>query len=170
MQSPTITLNTTNGLITVQVGTIAPDPLNQVEVDNFIFLHQQERAFLLNPYFDEPSDYFAWRADDVLREVEITTVLDEPQVEIIVHPESSEVESIAVASIESYGLNRTELKVHRYEVYKYYRTYRQILENETVGLETRQRIENLIDGMKAPSASFSGMIRYFDETFPAAES
>ena len=169
MQSPTITLITTDNSITVQAGTIAPDPLNQEEVDNFICLHQQERPLLLNPYFDEPSNYFAWRADDVLREVEITSDPENLQVEIIVQSESSEIESIATASIEFYGLNRKELKGRRYEVYKHYDTYRQTLENERIGQDIRQRIEDMIEKMKAPSASFSGMIRYFDDTLPASE-
>ncbi len=166
MRGPTITLNTTDGSITVQAGTIAPDPLNQAEVDDFIYLHQQERPLLLNPYFDDPSDYFAWRADDVLREVEITIDSEEPQVEIVVQFESSDVESIAAASIETYGLNRKELKGRRYEVYKLYSTYRMTLEDERIGLETRQLTKEMIERMKAPEASFSGMIRYFDDTYP----
>ena len=169
MRSPTITRNTTSGFIAVQAGTIAPDPLNLWQVDNFICLHQQERPLLLNPYFDEPSDYFAWRADDVPREVEIINDTENLQVEIIVQSESSEIESIATASIEFYGLNRKELKGRRYEVYKYYDTYRRILEDDQISLETRQRTEDMIEKMKAPGASFSGMIRYFDDTFSASE-
>lgn len=169
MQSPTITRNTTDGFIAIQAGTIAPDPLNQWGVDNFIYLHQQERPLLLNPYLDEPSDYFAWRADDVLREVEITSDPETLQVEIIVQSENSESESIATTSIEFYGLNRKELKSRRYEIYKYYDTYRRILEGERISLETRQHIEDMIEEMKAPDASFSGMIRYFDDTYPASE-
>ena len=61
---------------------------------------------LLNPYFDDPAAYFAWRADDVLREVEITPNPESPQVEIIVQAENPEVEPIAAASIQHYGLNR----------------------------------------------------------------
>ena len=180
MQSPTITHNTTDGFIEVQAGKIAPDPLNQWQVDNFIYLHQQERPLLLNPYFDEPSDYFAWRADDVLREVEITSdpetlqveITSDPetlQVEIIVQSENSEIDSIATTSIEYYGLNRKELKGRRYVVYEYYDTYRRILEGERISLERRQSIKNMIEKMKAPGASFSGMIRYFDDTVPASE-
>ena len=169
MQNPTITRNTTDNSIAVQAGTIAPDPLNQWQVDNFICLHQQERPLLLNPYFDDPSNYFAWRADDVLREVEITSDLENLQVEIIVQSESSEIESIATASIEFYGLNRKELKGRRYEVYKHYDTYRQALEDERISQVNRQRIEDMIEKMKASGASFSGMIRYFDNTFLASE-
>ena len=169
MQSPTITHNTTNGFIVVQAGTIAPDPLNLWQVVNFIHLHEEERPLLLNPYFDEPADYFAWRADDVLREVEITSDPETLQVEIIVQSENPEIESIASTSIEFYGLNRKELKGRRYEVYKHYDTYRRTLESERINLETRQRIENMIKKMKAPGASFAGMIRYFDDTYPASE-
>jgi len=169
MQIPTITLNITNGTITVQAGTIAPDPLNQVEVDKFICLHQQERPLLLNPYFDDPSDYFAWRADDVLREVEVTPNSEEPQIEIIANAENPEIEHIAAASIEYYGLNRKELKGRRYEVYKHYRTYKKALEDVRISLQTRQRIQNMLEGMKAPNASFSGMIRYFDTHFSTSE-
>ena len=169
MQKPTITRNTTDNSIVVQAGTIAPDPLNQGEVDNFICLHQQERPLLLNPYFDEPSNYFAWRADDVLREVEITSDLENLQIEIIVQSESSEIESIATASIEFYGLNRKELKGRRYEVYKHYDIYRRTLQNERISQDIRQRIEDTIEGMKAQGASFSGMIRYFDNTLPASK-
>lgn len=169
MRAPIIRRNTTDNSIAVQAGTIAPDPLNQGEVENFICLHQQERPLLLNPYFDEPSNYFAWRADDVLREVEITSDLENLQVEIIVQSESSEIESIATASIEFYGLNRKELKGRRYEVYKHYDIYRRTLQNERISQDIRRRIEDTIEGMKAQGASFSGMIRYFDNTLPTSE-
>ncbi len=164
MRAPIIRHNTTDKFIAAKVGQIAPDPLDTDQVNTFICLHQQERPLLLNPYFDEPSNYFAWRADDVLREVEITSDLDNLQVEIIVQSESSEIESIATASIEFYGLNRKELKSRRYEIYKHYDTYRQALEDERISQVNRQRIEDMIEGMKAPGASFSGMIRYFDDT------
>jgi len=169
MQIPTITLNITNGTITVQAGTIAPDPLNQVEVDKFICLHQQERPLLLNPYFDDPSDYFAWRADDVLREVEVTPNSEEPQIEIIANAENPEIEHIAAASIEYYGLNRKELKEHRYTFYEFYNIYRQILQSDNIHSEERNEILKAIEGMKAPSASYSGMIRYFDTHFSTSE-
>ena len=74
MRSPTIRHNTTDDYIAAKAGTIAPDPLNKNQVNTFIRLHQQERPLLLNPYFDEPAAYFAWRADDVLKEVEITAL------------------------------------------------------------------------------------------------
>ena len=169
MRGPTIRSNTTDVFIASKVGTIAPDPLNVRQVNDFIRQHEEERPFLLNPYFDEPSKYFAWRADNVLREVEITPNSENFQVQIVVNAENAEVEPIAEASIRHYGLNRKELKNYRYNVYKHYSTYRQVLESDQIRSETRNRIRNTIEGMKAPGAEFAGMIRYFDALFSPSE-
>ena len=169
MRSPTIRRNTTDDYIAAKAGAIAPDPLNKNRVNAFIRLHQQERPLLLNPYFDEPAAYFAWHADDVLREVEITANPESSQVEIIVSAENPEVEPIAAASIQNYGLNRQELKALRYETYHPYRVLRAVLEGNQISLETRNRIINTLDRMKAPGAPFAGMIRYFDTLAPSPE-
>ena len=170
MRSPTIRHNTTDDYIIANAGAIAPDPLNKNQVNAFIRLHQQERPLLLNPYFDDPIAYFAWRADNVLREVEITANPERAQVEIIVNVENSEVEPIAAASIQHYGLNRHDLKALRYQIYDPYRIFRTVLEDDRISLETRNNIINAIDGMKAPGAQFAGMIRYFDTLSRAPES
>ena len=162
MRAPIIKRNTTDNFITTQVGTIAPDPLDTDRVNTFIRLHQQERPLLLNPYFDDPAGYFAWRADEVLREVEVTPNSENFQIEIIVRVDNAEVEPIAMASIEYYGLNRKELKSERYAIYRPYRVLKTTLENDRTSPEIRNEIRNTIENMKAPGASFAGMIRYFD--------
>ncbi len=166
MQSPTIRRNTTDKFIAAKTGTIAPDPLNKSHVDDFIRLHQQERPLLLNPYFDDPTEYFAWRADDVLREVEATASPERDQVAIIVNADTNpEVKSIAAASIEYYGLNRKALKNDRYMIYDRYRLYKQVLTDDRIQPATRIRIVNSMERMKAPGAQFAGMIRYFEALF-----
>lgn len=165
MRSPVIRRNTTDAYITSKAGTIAPNPLNQDEVDDFIREHKQERPFLLNPYFDDPAEYFAWRADDVLREVEVSPNSENFQVEVIVNTENPEVESIAAASIQYYGLNRMELKVERYDIYHKYHVFKTTLEDDRIRPETQEHNINAIERMKAPGAPFAGMIRYFDELF-----
>ena len=169
MRSPIIRRNTTDAFIASKVGMIAPDPLNQSEVNDFIRQHKQERPLLLNPYFDDPAEYFAWRADDVLREVEVTTNPETSQVLIIAQAENPEVESITETSIKYYGLNREELKSLRYAIYRSYSVLRTTLEDERLHPETRNNIINVIEGMKAPRAPFAGMIRYFDAPFSASE-
>ena len=170
MRGPRIRRNTTDAFIASKAGTIGPDPLNQDEVNDFIYQHKQERPRLLNPYFDDPAEYFAWRADDVLREVEVTPNSESFQVEVIVNTENPEVESIAAASIQYYGLNRKELKDNRYNTYEHYNAYKRLLENELISQEIQNEIRNAIERMKAPSAPFAGMIRYFDTLSPISES
>ena len=163
MRAPIIRRNTTDAFIASKMGMIAPDPLNQSEVNDLIRQHKQERPFLFNPYFDDPAEYFAWHADDVLGEVEVTPNSENFQVEVIVNTENPEVEPIAETSIHYYGLNRIELKVQRYDLYHLYRVFRMILENDSTSPETRIDIINTIGRMKAPGSPFAGMIRYFDE-------
>ena len=165
MQAPIIRRNTTDNFITTQVGIIAPDPLDAAQVSAFVRLHQEERPLLLNPYFDDPAEYFAWRADDVLREVEITANSENQQVEIVVNTENPDVETIAAASIQYYGLNRMELRVGRYNIYHKYRVFKTTLEDDRIRPETQERNINAIERMKAPGAPFAGMIRYFDALF-----
>lgn len=169
MRTSIIKRNTTDNFIAAKSGQIAPDPLDTDQVKTFIHLHQQERPLLLNPYFDDPSKYFAWRADNVLREVEITPNSENFQVQIVVNVENAEVEPIATASIEHYGLNRIELKNRRYNIYRHYRTYKQMLEDEQISPETQSQIRHIIEGMKAPRAEFAGMICYFDALSPIPE-
>lgn len=162
MQAPIIRRDTTDNFIAAKAGQIAPDPLNAAEVDEFIRRHEQERPLLLNPYFDDPAEYFAWRADDVLREVEITANSENQQVKIVVNTENPDVKTIAAASIQYYGLNRMELRVGRYNIYHKYRVFKTTLEDDRIRSETQERNINAIERMKAPGAPFAGMIRYFD--------
>ena len=169
MRAPVIRRDTTDNFIAAKAGQIAPDPLDTDQVNTFICLHRQERPLLLNPYFDDPAEYFAWRVDDVLREVEITANPEAPQIVIIVETEDPEVEPIAAASIQHYGLNRKELKSERYAIYRPYRVLKTTLENDRTSPEIRNAIRNTIEEMKAPGASFAGMIRYFDALSPISE-
>lgn len=168
MRAPIIRRNTTDAFIASKAGMLVPDPLNQSEVNDFICQHKQERPLLLNPYFDDPAEYFAWRADDVLREVEITPNSENFQVEVIVNTEDPEVASIAEASIQYYGLNRIELKVQRYDLYRSYSVFRMALENDRTSPEMQIDIMNTIERMKVPGSPFAGMIRYFDELSAAS--
>ena len=169
MLGPAIHANTTDEIIASQTGAIAPNPLNEDEVNDFIHLHQEERPLLINPYFDDPAEYFAWCADEDVKEVEITANSERSQVEIVVNTENPDVESIAAASIQYYGLNRKKLKDDRYFIYNIYNGYRQILEYDNIPLEVQRVSKNAIEGMKSPGAPFAGMIRYFDALSPIPE-
>ena len=169
MRAPIIRRNTTDKFIASKADQIAPDPLDTDQVNTFICLHQQERPLLLNPYFDDPVEYFAWRADDVLREVEVTPNSENFQVKVIVNTDNPEVESIAAASIQYYGLNRVGLRDERYNIYQKYRVFKTTLEDDQIRPETQESNINAIERMKRPGAPFAGMIRYFDALFPISQ-
>lgn len=106
---------------------------------------------LLNPYFDAPTEYFAWRVDKVLQEVELIPAPDNP-----------EAQPFVLTAIQHYGLNRHELKVLRYFIYKLYRQFKRTLNGSRVSEQTKNEIRQTIESMKAPQAPFAGMIRYFE--------
>ncbi len=151
MRAPSIRRNTTDAYIQSKAGHLAPDPLAPDQVTAFRELHRQERPLLLNPYVDNPVAYFAWRADDVLEEVELVPVTTNPEAQSFCH-----------AAMHYYGLNRQELKSLRYFVYKLYRQLKRTLQAPGLHEATREEILDMITQMQEPKAPVAGMIRYFD--------
>ena len=120
-----------------------------LEYDDFKSLHLIERPLLINPYYENPEDFFAYEADDILKEVSIIPLRDEaiPFVE---------------ASVNIYGLNRRELLDLRYRHFLWYDTFCSALNDKGISLTTQQRVEMAIREMMSQNAVFSGMIRYFE--------
>lgn len=150
-QSPIITASTTNAEIEQLAGHISPDPLT-VDADYtlaaYMDEHRKEMAFLLNPYFDDPSEYFAYEADDLTKEVKIV-------------PAKTEYADHVKAAEDYYGLNRIELRNYRYKTYKIYQLFKQSLSklsDETLKAQVLQQLEE----MRANNYLFAGMNRYFD--------
>lgn len=136
----------------ILASVLNPDPFEEAEglgFNEFKEALQKEEALLINPYLDNPEDFFAYEADEVLREVSIVPV----------HPG---VKEFVEASVDIYGLNRPELLDLRFRVFAAYDVYRLTLEDEGINLQTRLRNKMAIEIMKQPDALFSGMIRYFD--------
>jgi uncharacterized protein (TIGR02646 family) len=147
-----ISSETTNEEIHLLANRLNPDPLIETEglgYEDFKSLHSTERPLLINPYYENPEDYFAYEADDILREVSIISLTDDviPFVE---------------ASVDVYGLNRKELVDLRYKHFVLYDTFCLTLIDKGISLVTQQRNEMAIRGMMSQDAAFSGMIRYFE--------
>lgn len=151
MRAPRINKNSTNAFIKSLAGSIAPDPLNQNEVNAFIQLHKNERPFLLNPYYDDLTSYYAWQADEILREVELIPISNTP-----------DNKKFAKAAVNDFGLNRQELKEARYGYYLIFKTFKLVLNDSSISPASRNQVQQTIDEMKADRAPFAGMIRYFD--------
>ncbi len=153
MRAPTIQRNTTDAYIESKAGTIAPSPLDQAEVNHFIERHREERPLLLNPYYDNPAEFFAWRVDDFPGEVELIPM-----------PGNPDARDFCDAAIEHYGLNRRELKEGRWSRYDIYQTFRAILDDPVPSSGTKALARQQIEKMKAQNAPFAGMIQYFDNS------
>ena len=151
MPGPHIRHNTTDAFIAQKAGKIAPDPLDDNAVQAFMQQHQQERPLLLNPYFDDPANFFAWEANDVLREVDLIPL-----------PTNSRTSAFVNAAVKHFGLNRQELKNARYWFYNIFKTFKESLNGPSVRATTREDAAQRIEEMKSDKAPFAGMIRYFD--------
>ncbi len=155
LQKPRIQKNNTNAYLERKAGTYTPDPLNEdLGLSHTIFssLHTTERPLSIDPYIDNPSDFFAYEYNDVIREVDVV-------------PLNNEVRPITSSCIELLGLNRKELRDLRYRELLNYRFLRQILDDQTINDIHRQAARNLItQEFIHPKAEFSGMYRFFEQT------
>lgn len=152
INGPRITNNTIDDYIDQQAGKWTPDPLHDNEGMSgaqFRQQHKNERPYLINPYFEDPSIYFAWKADDILGEVELIAT-------------DSAYNEYIEAATEDYGLNRQELKNLRYFIYYLYSTIKVTLQDPGISPATRARNQEAIKRMKADNAPFAAMIRYFE--------
>lgn len=148
---PRIRRNTSDERIERLAGNIAPDPLDPDEVIDFIEDHRDERPLLLNPYFDDPTEYYGWQIDDNLEEVELIPIPSNPDSAPFVR-----------AAINYYGLNRLELKQARYNKIANFRLFKSALRDPGISDGLRIAIETAVEEMQDHSAPFAGMIRYFD--------
>ncbi|MBX3172585.1 MAG: hypothetical protein KF760_34600 [Candidatus Eremiobacteraeota bacterium] len=126
------------------------DFADPVQMAVFVASHQVERPLLPNPYLDEPDDYFAYRVDHVLKEVELVAVPG--------------AQAYLDAAVRYYGLNRSELNQLRYNlVYRPYRLAVSVLDDpHFTGTQAWQEATRLVTESCARQAPFSGMICYFE--------
>jgi hypothetical protein len=151
MVGPAVTSASLDAEIEAMIEAFIPDSLDDVVVQNYKNLHDKERPLLLNPYYDKPEDYFAWKANDVLREVELIPLPSNPEAPLFVK-----------AAIDLYGLNRPKLKQQRYFAYRPYGTYLKLLDDPVISVLSKARILADIEYMKADMHPFAGMFRYFE--------
>jgi len=150
LAAPVVSAHSTDAELQQLVGLISPDPLAidiEYTLHRYKQEHEQEKAFLLNPYFDDPQEYFAYQADDLTQEV------------IIVPAKPIYIQQVKAAE-NFYGLNRIELKNFRYKIYKIFQVMKHSLndlKNETLRAEVQQQLQ----AMQTDKYLFAGMNRYF---------
>ncbi len=149
---PILNTNTTDQAIEQLVGNISPDPIDitiNYSFQTYVNSHREENAHLINPYFDDPTDYFAYEADDVLEEVKIIAIKPQAQMHV-------------KASEDFYGINRIELKNARYDVFRIFRLLKKsylVLTDEPIKRDTKKQIEFML----SDKYLFAGMNRFFNK-------
>ena len=113
-----------------------------------------EWAYIINPYVDDPSDWFAWEANEVTEKVKLIPASN-----------SQDAKKVVKAAEEDLGLNRDELQDLRFKVYFLFKTFKLTLSDPGISAATKARTKQAIEKMLEDKAPFAGMIRYFDRIF-----
>ncbi len=106
-----------------------------------------EAALLIHPYFQEPSDYFAYQA-----------IPDSKEVFVI--PTKPAAKPVVEACEKLFGINRQELRDERYRYYITYMTFRYVLETGSVNEKLKSNIKKRIAEMTAGKLRYTGLIRW----------
>jgi uncharacterized protein (TIGR02646 family) len=121
---------------------LSPDPLDPAAADAFHVLCQAEQAGLVNPYFDDPEQFYAWEADEDLKEVRLKA--------------KGAGAAFQVKSAEDfYGLNREELRRLRYQIYEMLLLLRKMRDADPA------TADQAMEMLAAADRPYAGMVRYF---------
>jgi hypothetical protein len=131
-------------------GSLAPDPLEPDAVAAYRARIASELALLPDPYDPQadPEGFFAWSADDYLKEVEI-------------RPRSASEHHVAVhgSVVTHLGLNRQELKMRRWSLWS--QVERVVTGYElSTDEEVRTTLAGFLVAAMEPNAEWAGMVRY----------
>ena len=151
IQGPKITTSTTKAQMRAIAKKAIPDPLDLAAVAAYEDEHRKERPLIINAYIDDPTEFFAWRVREDIKEVDLVPVAGNPDAPAVVK-----------AAEDFLGLNRAELRERRYSVYSKYRLFADLLDMSVLDDDTKERIEKQVEDFAAPSSSYAGMIRFFE--------
>lgn len=144
--------NSTDAFIESKKSSLTPDSFVPASVTSFEDDHAAEWAYVVNPYVDDPADWFAWEANEVTE-----------RVKLIPASNTQDAMKVVKAAEEDLGLNRDELQDLRFVQYFIFKTFKLTLLDPGISAATKNRTEEAIERMLADKAPFAGMIRYFDQ-------
>lgn len=153
-KAPAVEVNTT--ITDEMCARLGPDPLTATAGLSLITYranHKKEKTGLPDPYFEDAEKYFAWKADDTVREVFIIAI------------SNSAISKYRVESAKQYfGLDRKELRVERYRVYSILKQLKKLLKSTGLSQADKADLQIAINTMIASDAPYAGMCRWFNKT------
>lgn len=157
--APVVSCNEKDESLWAKAERLIPDPYEGetgMSYSDYLSIHLAERPLLINPYLDDPNDFFKWEVDHLMNSVKLAPKNDTDSLHI----------KMVGASEQDYGINRKELCNHRYDVYLTYAQARLMSEDNQVPVYWREMQRNKRKQMLKPQSAYSGMLLYF-ETIPS---
>jgi hypothetical protein len=130
-------------------GELYPDGRDVAAVQRLINAHDAEQADLVNPYYEDPADYFAYVALKGIGEVRVVAT------------NHQRAKKRVAAAEEVFGINRLELCQFRYKIFRTFRVLWLGAERQDVPQDLRDECNEQLAEMIADDAPFSGMLRFF---------
>lgn len=152
LRAPSVPKNASDAKMDSLAEKLVPDPLDTAAVDAFLEKHDSEVPLLVNPYIDDPADYFAWHADMTIQEVDL-----------IPGTGSELAEECVNAAKAVYGLDRSRLRRNRFHTFASYIDIKLTLEEPGLSAPGRTRLENSIARMALDEHPYAGMIRFYED-------
>lgn len=156
IKPPLIKKNSTDRYLEKIIDQITPDPIQEIDGvpwDMYCQQHSKERPLLLNPYIDDPKDYFGW---EVVPENESVRLVP-------LDAQNKLHKKVVKASEEDYGINRPELCFHRFEAYLVYCAARLISEDINIPDNYRNMQQRIRERLLRNEGAYSGMLHYFEQ-------
>lgn len=130
---------------------LAPDPLlDDAAREVFVSKWRAEKPLLVDPYLDDPADWFAWDADATLREVKLVPAKN-----------TARNRKIVEACEDALGLNREELRQARFEFLEPIQAFADIYRTPGVPATVKQTAEKQLSKAMGNGRTFAGMVRWF---------
>jgi len=152
LKGPRISKKLTDNQLKAIAPTLTVDPVDNTKgkiLDQYVKEIEREKALLINPYFEDPALYFAYKP-----------VLENKEVVIIAA--ASKHKKIIKACEDLFGVNRKELLDLRFQQYLVYMTWRHTLSDRKISKNTRIMTENRLREMQGDKSAYAGMIRFFN--------
>lgn len=150
LKGPRITKGLTDDQLKTMAPTLTVDPVDDSKgksLSDYLKELGKEKALLINPYFDDPAAYFAYKP-----------VLENKEVLIV--PAMAKYKRVIKACENLFGVNRRELLDLRFQQYCFYMTLRHTLADPAISTATRTMNENRLQEMQADKSAYAGMIRF----------
>lgn len=139
-----------------QLEQLAPlltvDPVDDIQgmpMKDYVKELKKEKALLVNPYYEDPAKFIAYKPVLETREV-------------VVVPSKPAHAAIVKACENLFGMNRKELMDLRFQRYTMYMTLKHTLNEPVLSANIRTAVQNRLADMVSDKAAYAGMVRYFE--------